>query len=341
MWYSTLLEKNILPDAVIRSGIRRLLATRLRQESAGGVEHQRRRLMELVASLARSPVAIHTREANQQHYEVPSAFFQRVLGPRLKYSSCLWEAALDLGEAEDHMLETTARRADIADGQDVLDLGCGWGSFSLYAAGRFPRARIFGVSNSRTQKEFIEARARALGLSNVRIVTADVNEFEPDQSFDRIVSVEMLEHVRNYRSLFRRIAGWMRPDARFFAHVFCHATLAYTFEVDGDHDWMARHFFTGGLMPSSDLFHFFQDDLRLEHQWSVNGRHYERTLNEWLARMDAARAELFPLFLETYGQDQAATWWSHWRLFFIACAELFGYRGGEEWHVAHYLFTRR
>ncbi len=342
MWYDPLLERNLLPDALLRAGIRRLLAQRLAQETAGGPEGIRARQEALIRTLRESPVALHTAEANQQHYEVPTGLYLKTLGPHLKYSCCLYRQPTDtLAEAEAHMLATVVERAGLRDGQDVLELGCGWGSFALFAARRFPGSRITGVSNSRTQRAFIEQRAAELGLANLRIVTADVNQLELDGTFDRVVSVEMFEHVRNYEVLLRRIAGWMRPEARLFVHIFCHDRVAYPFETDGDNDWMARYFFTGGLMPSADLFARFQHDLRIVDQWAVDGRHYERTCNDWLANFDAHRAEILPLLRETYGADQAARWWAYWRIFFMSCAELFGYRGGREWYVSHYLFARR
>lgn len=341
MWYDQLLEKNLLPDALVRFGIRRLLADRERRETAPTPEEQRRRLEAFMTRMRAGPIAVNTAAANAQHYEVPSDYFLATLGPRLKYSSCLYETgARNLAEAEIAMLDLTCRRAGVADGQRILDLGCGWGSFSLHAAASLPHAHITGVSNSRTQKEFIDATAKRRGLANLRIVTCDINDFAPAEKFDRIVSVEMLEHVRNHELLFQRIASWLADDrARFFVHVFCHRTFAYPFEADGDHDWMARHFFTGGIMPSADLLAHYDRHLAIEQQWAVNGRNYQRTCNAWLANMDAARARLFPLFERIHGA-QALRFWSWWRIFHMACAELFGWRGGDRWHVAHYLFKR-
>lgn len=341
MWYDALLEKNILPDSLTRFGIRRLLAEREQQETAPTPEAQRKRLEDFITAMRASPIAVNTTDANAQHYEVPSGYFLATLGPRLKYSSCLYETgARTLAEAEIAMLELTCQRAGIANGQRILDLGCGWGSFSLWAAEKFPGAQITGVSNSRTQKEFIDATAKQRGLTNLSIFTCDINEFAPTEKFDRIVSVEMLEHVRNHEKLFERIASWLADDSsRFFVHIFCHRTFAYPFEMDGDNDWMARHFFTGGVMPSADLFAYYNRHLTIEQQWMVNGKNYEQTCNHWLENMDANRAKLFPLFEQTYG-DQALKFWSYWRIFHMACAELFGWRGGDHWQVAHYLFKR-
>jgi cyclopropane-fatty-acyl-phospholipid synthase len=343
-----LLERDLLPDAVIRFGIRRLLAERLRDERKGDVEAQQASLMQLVERLRESPVAIATREANEQHYEVPTAFFEQVLGRHLKYSSCYYRGGVtSLDDAEAAMLGLTCERARLRDGEDILELGCGWGSLTLWMAAHFPDARITAVSNSRTQKQFIDARAAQRGLRNVEVITCDVNvlEFPAERRFDRVVSVEMFEHVRNYETLLRRIAGWMRPQATLFVHIFTHKEFAYPFEVtgsgDGPGDWMSKHFFTGGIMPSDDLLLYFQSDLQLREHWHVPGVHYQKTAEAWLTRMDRARASLLPLFESTYGKADARKWWVCWRVFFMSCAELWGYRGGEEWLVSHYLFQRR
>jgi cyclopropane-fatty-acyl-phospholipid synthase len=343
-----LLERDLLPDALIRFGIRRLLARRLRDERRGDVEARQASLMRLVQRLRASPVAIATREANEQHYEVPTAFFEKVLGRHLKYSSCYYrDGVTHLDDAEAAMLGLTCERARLRDGEEILELGCGWGSLTLWMAAQFPNARITAVSNSRTQKEFIDARAAQRGLRNVEVVTCDVNvlEFPAGRRFDRVVSVEMFEHMRNYETLLHRIAGWMKPAATLFVHIFTHKELAYPFEVtgtgDGPGDWMARHFFTGGIMPSDDLLLYFQSDLQLQEHWHVPGVHYQKTAEDWLARMDGNRASILPLFESTYGQADARKWWVYWRVFFMSCAELWGYRDGEEWLVSHYLFQRR
>jgi len=337
-----LAERGLLPDAWVRAGIRRLCLQRLREEQRGGAEQQSRRLALQVASLRESPLAIHTDAANRQHYELPPAFFAHCLGPRLKYSACYYANGDEtLAQAEDAMLALYGERAQLADGQDILELGCGWGSLTQWMAARHPNARITAVSNSRPQREFIEARCSELGLRNVQVLTRDVNHLElPTARFDRCVSIEMFEHLRNYETLFERIRTWLRADGKLFAHIFCHRTLSYPFETGGEGNWMGRHFFTGGLMPSADTFAFFQRDLVLERRWLVDGRHYQRTANDWLLAQDRNRDAVMAILRRAYG-DAAPLWFQRWRMFWMACAELFGHAGGSEWMVAHYLFERR
>ena len=339
----SLVAKGLVPDFLVRRGIRRLLAQRLTEENLGSPEAQQAHLMSFLDTLRASPIAIHADAANEQHYEVPSQFFENVLGPKLKYSSAYFPPGVaTLDEAEVAMLDLTAQRAQIADGDRILELGCGWGSLTLYMAARFPGSRITAVSNSRSQREFIMTRAAERGLSNVEVMTCDVTELQlpPHTRFDRVVSVEMFEHMRNYRELLRRIAGWLTPDGTLFVHIFTHRAFAYPFEVRDDSDWMAKYFFTGGIMPSDDLLLYFQEHLRLQSHWRVDGRHYQKTAEAWLANMDKARARIAPIFAEAYGPEQVVRWWNYWRVFFMACAELWGYRQGSEWGVSHYLFRK-
>lgn len=334
-----LAERAWLPDGMIRMGIKRLLSRRLAQESAGSDEQLETIKRERIEESRRGPIAVAQDAANDQHYEVPAAFYRKVLGPHLKYSSCLWETGVaDLASAEEAMLRLTCERAGLVDGQQVLELGCGWGSLSLWMARQYPASRITAVSNSQTQKHWIDDRARELGLDNLCVVTADVTEFDPGRRFDRVVSVEMFEHLRNHAELMRRIAGWLLPEGRLFVHIFCHREAFYPFEDEGQANWMSRTFFTGGVMPSFDLLQRCQDSLALERSWRVNGKHYARTLEAWLQRADEHEQELAPILEATYGTGQGRRWLQRWRIFFMACSELFGYGDGEEWFVGHYLF---
>jgi cyclopropane-fatty-acyl-phospholipid synthase len=295
----------------------------------------------LIEELKTSPIALNTMEANEQHYEVPARFYEIVLGRWLKYSAGFWyQDNNNLTQSEEDMLIITLDRADIGKNMKVLDLGCGWGSFSLYAAELYSDSQFTAVSNSSSQKAFIEQRARERGIENLTVITADINEFNPEDKFDRVVSVEMFEHVRNYEKLFQRIHRWLLPEGKLFVHIFSHKDYAYKFEPENEGDWMARHFFTGGMMPSDDfLFHFAGDFETLNH-WRFNGKHYADTLEAWLVRMDKNKEEIMELFEETYGPE-AKKFWTYWRIFFMACAETFAYKGGTEWGVSHYLFQKK
>jgi cyclopropane-fatty-acyl-phospholipid synthase len=337
-----LAERGLVPDAAIRWGIRRLLRQRVRIESGRGIEEQQERFREFRSSIDSSPLAVNTADANIQHYEVPAEYFATVLGPHRKYSCCLYASPdTPLQQAEAAMLDLTCQRAGIADGQSVLELGCGWGSLSLWMASRYPGARVTAVSNSNSQREYIEQQARNRGLGNLRVITADMNGFDADPAaYDRCVSVEMFEHMRNYRELFRRIAGWLKPGGRMFTHVFVHREVAYPFEIDGQNDWMAKHFFTGGTMPSAHLFTHYQSDLRLLDQWHVCGVHYSRTLEAWLKLHDSNRERIRGIFRGCYPPGEADRMFHRWRVFYLACSELFAYGGGREWFVSHFLFER-
>ena len=293
-------------------------------------------------------MAIETAAANEQHYEVPTEFYSRVLGRHRKYSSCYYPhpnaaPAENLDAAEARMLALTCQRARLADGERIAELGCGWGSLSLWMAANYPRARITAVCNSRTQKLHIDAQARARGLANLEVITRDVNQlwFPPAERFARVVSVEMFEHMRNYQALLARVASWMDPGATLFVHMFTHAKYAYPFEVRDESDWLARYFFTGGIMPSVDLLLYFQRDVQIVDHWQVPGWHYQLTSEAWLQNMDRHKAALMPLLARTYGVAQALRWWVYWRVFFMSCAELWGYAGGREWLISHYLFEKR
>lgn len=336
-----LAERGLLPDALLRAGIRRMCAQRLREEHALDPDAAARRHSALIAELRQSAVALHVDAANRQHYELPPGFFQACLGPRLKYSGCYYPTGNEtLAQAEEAMLALYCERAQLADGQDILELGCGWGSLTLWMAQHYPNARITAVSNSAPQRQFIEARCRERGYANVQVLTRDANQLElPASSFDRCVSVEMFEHMRNYATLLGRICSWLRPGGKLFVHIFCHRTLAYPFETAGQDNWMGRHFFTGGLMPAADTLLSFQDALRIQDRWLVDGTHYQRTADHWLANQDANRDTVMPILRQAYG-DAAGLWWQRWRMFWMSCAELFGYDHGREWMVAHYRFSR-
>jgi len=328
-------ETGYVPDGILRMGIKRLLRQRLRNE------RRRSRDGSFTATTAEAgdrPIAVATDKANEQHYELPPEFYELMLGTRLKYSCCWWTSAgQGLNEAEEEMLELTCERAEIRDGMKVLDLGSGWGSLGLWIAEKFPGCRVTTVSYSAPQQRFIRERAERRGLTNVETIRADVNRFEPESTYDRIVSVEMFEHVRDHEELLSRIAGWLEPGGKLFVHLFCHRTISYPFEIDGDDDWMARHFFTGGIMPSLDLLNGLDRDMRVVQRWEVDGTHYERTLTAWLQRLDGRRREAMEILAAHFGEDQARLWFVRWRLFLLACAELFGFRGGREWLVGHYL----
>ena len=338
-------EQGLVPDGVVRLGIRRLLKARLIELQSGNATAAAEQTQAFVDSLREAPLALLPEKANEQHYEVPAEFFGAVLGSHRKYSSCYWgEGAASvqtLAQAEAAALQATCERAGLADGQQVLELGCGWGSLSLWMAERFRGSRITALSNSHSQREHIEAQALQRGLTNLTVVTRDINEFDTEQRFDRVVSVEMFEHLRNWPQAFGRVARWLNADGRFFMHVFAHREAPYAFVERDASDWMSKHFFSGGMMPSDDLALHCQDDLRLLRRWRWDGTHYQRTSEAWLRNMDDQRDTLMPLFEQTYGREQAGVWWMRWRLFFLSVAELFGYDDGQQWWVSHYLFDKR
>jgi len=336
----SLTDRGVIPDAIIRQGIRHLIRQRLQEISFENEEILNSRKAAFMVNMADSGIALDTVKVNSQHYEVPTEFFQRVLGPHLKYSSGFWPIDVNsLAEAEEFGLRETSQHADLQEGQAILELGCGWGSLTLWMATHYPNSHITAVSNSHSQKAYIESQAHERGLLNLRVLTCDMNEFEVEPGqFDRVVSVEMFEHMRNWQQLFGRVHQWLKPDGRFFMHIFVHRAVPYTFEVRDASDWMSKYFFSGGMMPSDDLPLAIPSPLRFVQRWKWDGTHYEKTANAWLARMDEHREALWPLFVKTYGASNAQKWWMRWRVFFMACVELFGYREGKEWWVSHYLF---
>ncbi|MDZ4772427.1 MAG: cyclopropane-fatty-acyl-phospholipid synthase family protein [Planctomycetota bacterium] len=333
-----LVENGFVPKPLLRSGIRSLLRDRLREQQRIFGADRERALVDWTETMRASPIALVPEKANEQHYEVPPRFFELTLGKRLKYSSGFYPTAEStLDEAEEAMLTLTAQRAQLVDGQDVLELGCGWGSLTLWMGEHFPRSRITAVSNSKPQREHIEREARRRGIANVTVITRDMNTFDAGARFDRIVSVEMFEHMRNWELLLGRVATWLRSDGRLFLHVFAHRSFAYPFDVRDESDWMSRYFFSGGMMPSHDLAVSVTSPFVSEEDWIVPGTHYARTSEDWLRLLEAHRVEVLALFRETYGVDDADIWYQRWRLFYLACAELFAYRDGTEWIVSHRL----
>jgi len=333
MWGESWVEKGWVPDFLIRAKIRSLLRERLKKEENSSEDA-------FVRLIGKQPIAVETLTANDQHYEVPAPFFELVLGRRLKYSCGFYEKdARSLNEAEEHMIALSAQRAGLSDGMDILELGCGWGSLSLWMAQHYPKAHITAVSNSQGQRKYIEDRARDTGLNNIRVVTCDMNVFGTYDRYDRVVSVEMFEHMRNIPALLKKISGFMKESAKLFVHIFTHARHSYLFENKDDSDWMARHFFSGGMMPSKSLYHRFQEDLSLISEWNVNGINYQKTANAWLQNLDRRQEEVLKIFSTTYG-NEAKLWIARWRVFFMACSELWGFAEGKEWSVSHYLFEK-
>jgi cyclopropane-fatty-acyl-phospholipid synthase len=335
-------EKGLLPDPAIRWGIRRLHRKTLSEVKRGDVEAESNALQRFIRELRESLIAIDSQRANEQHYEVPSAFFRLFLGPHMKYSSGLWNpGTATLEHAEEAMLDLTCKRAGIENGMEILDLGCGWGSLSLWMAQHYPKSRILAISNSSGQRELIHGRCAELGMTNLEVMTADMNAFDCERRFDRIVSVEMFEHMRNWERLLARISLWLKPEGRLFVHHFSHREVTYLFRSESDEDWMGHYFFAGGMMPSDGLIQRFQQDLIVEDHWRVNGRHYQRTLEAWLEKLDSSRSAALPILASVYGPSKATVWFNRWRLFLLACSELFGYQNGNEWFVSHYRLKKR
>ena len=336
-----LAEKGIIPDYFIRQGIVRNCENRLRNENVSNTEKVSLKKQIWIEQMKESPIALVPEKANEQHYEVPPAFFENVLGKHLKYSSGYWPDGVNsLDESEESMLELSFERAQLADGDSILELGCGWGSLTCYMASKLPNSKITAVSNSKDQKEHILNRCKNQGLDNIEVVTADMNDFETENKYDRVVSIEMFEHMRNYKKLLSKISSWLNDDGKLFIHIFTHQSVVYPFENQGEADWMAREFFSGGMMPSHDLLLHFQDDLIIDDVWSMLGTHYEKTSLAWVNKMDANKDSIMKIFLKTYGDD-AKLWFQRWRIFFMSCEKLFGYNNGSEWGVSHYRFNKR
>lgn len=342
-----LLARN-LPDPLLRAAVRMVLRARVKNQATGSVEKQQAFKEDFVEGLKQGPIAIHTGDANEQHYELPPEFFQAILGKMMKYSCGYWPGPVEVSRAADHleqsevdMLELTGSRAELGSNQKILDLGCGWGSMAFYLAPLYQDSEITAVSNSADQIAYIQRKAEEENLANLSAMKGDINDLFLPAEYDRVVSVEMFEHMRNYEALFEKVAGFLKPGGKLFVHIFSHHTYPFLYENRTGRDWMARHFFTGGTMPSQDLFHYFQKDFILERQWALSGQHYRLTLEAWLQKMDRQKERIMPLFNLTYGSKEAEKWWNYWRLFFLSCAEFFGFNNGNEWFISHYRFTRR
>ena len=336
-----LAESGIMPDFFIRSGIRRMQKERILWSQSKSISEVEAHHQDWIEKMKKSSIAYVPEKANEQHYEVPPLFFENVLGKHLKYSSGYWPAGVStLDDSEYEMLKISSERAELVDGQSILELGCGWGSLTLFMAEKYQKSSITAVSNSRDQRKFIEQQCKDRGLDNVHVITADMNDFSIDSSFDRVVSIEMFEHMRNYELLLNKISGWLKPGGKLFIHIFTHKTLVYPFTEEGEGDWMGRNFFSGGIMPSHQLLLYFQNDLKIESTWRFSGTHYERTSLAWLNKMDSQKNEIIEIFYKTYGKDQTPVWFQRWRIFFMACEVLFGYENGREWGVSHYRFVK-
>jgi len=336
-----LAEKGLLPDPLIRLGIKRLCEQRLSVVHTLDADALEKSHQQWIDLLTKSPIAIAPEKANEQHYEVPPKFFELALGSSLKYSCGFWPKGVSsLDESESEMLRLTCKRAEIVDGQDVLELGCGWGSLTFYMAQNFPNSKITAVSNSNDQIKFIEKKCEKLRLKNIETINVDMNDFAIDKEFDRVVSIEMFEHMRNYDELLKRIGGWLNQSGKLFVHIFSHKEISYLFEDKSDGDWMAREFFSGGQMPSHRLLMSFPWRMRAEASWRVDGTHYAKTSRAWLEKMDKNKKAVVEVFSSVYGEKVAKAWFQRWRIFFMSCEVLFGYNRGSEWGVSHYLFEK-
>ena len=335
-------ELGILPDYLVRKGVRIFLNQRLKEICISDPEQAAYIQKSFVKMMQSSEIAPLPAIANQQHYEVPTTFFKEVLGNNLKYSSCYWnEEVNNLDEAENLALSITCQHADLQNGMEVLELGCGWGSLTLWIASHYPNSKILGISNSASQRDYIISQAKKRNLNNIEIETVDMNKFETNKKYDRIVSVEMFEHMRNYQLLYKKIHSWLNQEGKFFKHIFCHRLTPYEFIIDDDSDWMSQYFFTAGIMPSDNLPYHFQEKLKLDNHWRWSGTHYQKTSNEWLYNMDSKKEIILPIIKDTYGEQNIRIWWNRWRIFFMACAELFGFDNGNQWWVSHYLFSKQ
>jgi len=337
-----IVEAHLIPDGVIRYFIRREVGHGLRRVKNLTTEQASQETMDFIAEIRKMPIAVQQQKANEQHYEVPDAFYKLVLGPHLKYSSGYWPRAnMTLEESEEVMLSMYCERAGLADGMSIVDLGCGWGSVTLFVAAKYPNARVTSISNSNSQREFIMSVAKQRGLSNIQVLTGDINVFDLPAALhgtaDRVISIEMFEHMKNYQLLMEKVSRWLKPQGKLFVHIFTGREVPEHFKSG----WMTDHFFSGGTMPSEHLLLYFQDHFKIERHWCINGAHYQKTLEAWLVEIDKKKKVVMPVLASTYGEKEAVKWFVNWRLFFIGCAEFFGYDNGEAYRVSHYLFVKR
>lgn len=334
-------ENGTLPDFMIEFGIKKLCNERLKWASKIGPEKLQNHHQEWVEKLKDSPIALVPEKANEQHYEVPPLFFELSLGRHLKYSCGYWDDSIDnLDDSEKIMLKKTMKRADLKDGINILELGCGWGSLTFSMAHKYPNSKITAVSNSNDQRKYIENKCKMNNIDNINVITCDMNDFDINQKFDRVVSIEMFEHMRNYKILLNKISSFLNDNGKLFVHIFSHNSMVYPYEDNGPGDWMAREFFSGGLMPSHNLLLNFQDDLKIEKQWKLSGTHYSKTSYAWLKQMDINKSKIMPIFEDTYGKKNAKMWFQRWRIFYLSCAVMFGMKNGSEWGVSHYRFKK-
>jgi cyclopropane-fatty-acyl-phospholipid synthase len=336
-----MISKGFVPDFILRKGINSLLKKRLTDEYGDKFDVTESRRHKIVQELMESPVAIETDKANDQHYMVPPEFFLNSLGSHLKYSCGHWDRAKTLDDAELEMLELTIKRAGIQDGDKILELGHGWGAITLFMAKKFPNSSITAVSNSKFQGDFILDRARERGLTNIKINTADVANLQLSDKYDRVISVEMFEHMRNYKELLKRISSWLSVNGTLFVHIFVHKEISYKFDVVDETDWMSKYFFSGGIMPSEHLLYYFKDDMQVDQHWRINGTHYGKTARGWLDKMDSNKQAIMQIFESHYPKGESKKWFNYWRIFFMSCEELWNYNKGSEWFVGHYLLKKR
>ena len=336
-----LAENGTLPDFLIKKGIKNLCNERLKWAELIGPDKLQEHNQDWINQLKESPIALVPEKANEQHYELPPSFFDIVLGENLKYSSGYWPSdKTNFDESEVEMLKITCKRAELEDNLSVLELGCGWGSLTCFMAQKFPNSKITAVSNSKDQKKHIESRCKKMNLTNIEVITCDMNNFDIDKKFDRVVSVEMFEHMRNYGILLKNISKFLKDNGKLFVHIFTHHTMMYPYVDNGAGDWMAREFFSGGQMPSHNLLLNFQEDLKIEKTWKINGTHYSKTSYAWLNKMDKNKKEIIKIFNKTYGEENSKMWFQRWRIFFLSCAVMFGMKKGSEWGVSHYRFKK-